>query len=303
MNLVVHQVCQLHHVDIAHRQRVVEGLARQPVAHHTLTRSLVDAASTPRVLADTLDDMLHHVRWRRVLERLRKARLVDIAVALLKLQHLGLCHQKWRDDRRCVHLRGNRLQLVHRHLAQFGSNLSEHLFGSLVVAELHAQLQVVVHVVLQHDASHVLRHTLQLRQDVLLARAGERRLLICSAEVVPCPPEVSLLNLPDVHARRHPQRVQHDVHGRAIGQEGHVLIRQYLGDDAFVSVASCHLVAFHQLALLRHIHSHEHVHTRRQVIRRDALQLATAALALGLLLRPLAEVVHVSALLALEAEA
>ena len=47
------------------------------------------------------------------------------------------------------------------------------------------------------------------------------------AETARGPAEVRLEDLPDVHARRHAERVQHDVDRRAVGQVRHVL----LGED------------------------------------------------------------------------
>jgi hypothetical protein len=71
---------------------------------------------------------------------------------------------------------------------------------------------------------------------------------------------------PDVHARGHAERVEHHVDRRAVGEEGHVLDRHHLGDDALVAVAPGHLVAGLQLALHRdedldHLH-----HARRQIV-------------------------------------
>ena len=56
-------------------------------------------------------------------------------------------------------------------------------------------------------------------------------------------------HLTDVHARRHAQRIQHDVHRRSVREERHVFFRHDLGDDTFVTVASGHLVTDRQLAL------------------------------------------------------
>ena len=80
-----------------------------------------------------------------------------------------------------------------------------------------------------------------------------------------------LEDLADVHAARHAERVQHDVDRRAVGEEGHVLLRHDARDDALVAVASRHLVAGLDLALHRdedldHLH-----HAGRQLV--AALQL------------------------------
>jgi hypothetical protein len=71
---------------------------------------------------------------------------------------------------------------------------------------------------------------------------------------------------PDVHPRRHPERVQHDVDGRAVGHEGHVLDRDDLGDDALVAVAAGHLVAGLQAALHRDVDLHHLLHARGQLV-------------------------------------
>jgi hypothetical protein len=66
-------------------------------------------------------------------------------------------------------------------------------------------------------------------------------------------PEVGLQHLPDVHARGHAQRIEHDVHRLAVGQEGHVLIGHHAGDDALVAVAAGHLVTHAELLLAGHV--------------------------------------------------
>ena len=58
-----------------------------------------------------------------------------------------------------------------------------------------------------------------------------------------CPAQMRFQHLSDVHARRDAQRIEHDIHGRSIGQKGHVLFRDDLGHDAFIAVPAGHLVA------------------------------------------------------------
>ena len=82
---------------------------------------------------------------------------------------------------------------------------------------------------------------------------------------------MGLEDLADVHARRHAERVEHDVDRRAVGEERHVLARHDLRHDALVAVAAGHLVARLDLALHRdedldHLH-----HAGRQLV--AALQL------------------------------
>src|SRR3989440_4240381 len=75
-----------------------------------------------------------------------------------------------------------------------------------------------------------------------------------------------LENLADVHPARHAERVEHDVDGPAVLEEGHVLFRDNLGDHALVAVAAGELVALRDLALLRDIDANELVHARGQVV-------------------------------------
>ncbi len=50
-------------------------------------------------------------------------------------------------------------------------------------------------------------------------------------------------NLAHIHTAGNAQRIQQDLHRRAIGQEGHVFLGQDLGDHALVTVTAGHLVA------------------------------------------------------------
>ena len=87
---------------------------------------------------------------------------------------------------------------------------------------------------------------------------------------VPAPagrvPEVGLEHLTHVHAARHAEGVEDDVDRGAVRQVRHVLDRQDLGDHALVAVAAGELVALADLALLGHVHPHQLVHARRQLV-------------------------------------
>ena len=77
---------------------------------------------------------------------------------------------------------------------------------------------------------------------------------------------MSLQHLTDVHPAGHTQRVQHNVHRRAIGQLRHVLFGKDDRDDALVAVAAGHLVPDGDFALLSHIHPHQGVDTGRELV-------------------------------------
>src|SRR5262249_46415846 len=107
---------------------------------------------------------------------------------------------------------------------------------------------------------------LQLAAQVL--RVAERGLqrLDRAAEAVCGPAEVRLEDLPDVHARGHAERVQHDVDRRAISEVRHGLLGEDARDHALVAVAPRHLVADRELAPDREVDLHHLEHAGRQLV-------------------------------------
>src|SRR5207302_826034 len=102
--------------------------------------------------------------------------------------------------------------------------------------------------------------------DLALGRAVEHRRREVEAERVRGPTEVRLENLADVHTRRNAERVEHNLHRRAVRQMRHILFWEDSRDDALVAVAAGHLVADRQLALHRDVHLHELDDARRQLV-------------------------------------
>src|SRR4051812_42440415 len=102
--------------------------------------------------------------------------------------------------------------------------------------------------------------------DLVLGRAVEDRRREVEAERVRGPPEVGLENLADVHTRRNAERVEHDLHRRAVRQIRHVLFGEDPRDHALVTVAAGHLVADRQLALHRDVDLDELDDPRRQFV-------------------------------------
>ena len=86
------------------------------------------------------------------------------------------------------------------------------------------------------------------------------------AEGLAGPTKVALKHLPDVHTGRHAEGVQHDVHGTAVGQVGHVLHGEDAADHALVAVAAGHLVTDLQLALHGHVALDGLEHARHQLV-------------------------------------
>jgi hypothetical protein len=86
------------------------------------------------------------------------------------------------------------------------------------------------------------------------------------ADALGGPAQVHFEHLAHVHARRHAQRVQHDVARRAVGHVGHVFDRDDLGHDTLVAVAAGHLVAGLQAALDGQVDLDHLQHARRQLV-------------------------------------
>ena len=78
---------------------------------------------------------------------------------------------------------------------------------------------------------------------------------------------MGLEDLTNVHSRRHAERVEHNVNRPSIGKERHILLGHDAGDDTLVAVASRHLVADRDLALLGEVDLHELNDARRQLVR------------------------------------
>ena len=79
--------------------------------------------------------------------------------------------------------------------------------------------------------------------DIGLGRAVEHGRDRLETELRAGPAEVRLQNLAHVHTTGHAERIEHDLDGRAVGEEGHVFAGQNLGDHALVAVTAGHLVA------------------------------------------------------------
>ena len=99
--------------------------------------------------------------------------------------------------------------------------------------------------------------------------------------------EVGLEHLSQVHARRDAERVQDDVHRRAVFEERHVFLGQDRGDHALVAVPAGELVTVRDLPLLRDVHPYELVHARRQLVAVIAVEHADADHLAGLAVRDL----------------
>ena len=107
---------------------------------------------------------------------------------------------------------------------------------------------------------------LQPLGDVFGVRAVEDRRRDVHAEHRRGPAQVRLHDLPEVHARRHAQRVEHDVDRTAVFHIRHVFFGQHFGDDALVAVTSGHLVALQNLTLLRDVDADQMVDAGRELV-------------------------------------
>ena len=78
--------------------------------------------------------------------------------------------------------------------------------------------------------------------------------------------QVNFKHLTDVHSGRNAQGVQHDLQRSTVGQERHILLRQYARHNTLVAVTACHLVADGDLSLLRDVNAHHHVNARAELV-------------------------------------
>ena len=185
MDLVVDQVRELQHVDVANRCRLLELFAGHAVEHRRLARAGQAGCGQQRL---------------------------DLRLACA-VEHRGA------EPDAALHAGGDADGLL---VVEFQKLVERGGSGEARLEEL-ADLAGLGHL-----------------------RSGLGNLL---AQVVRGPAEVRLEDLTDVHTRRHAERVEDDLDRRAVGQVGHVLLRQDARDDALVAVAAGHLVADRQLAL------------------------------------------------------
>ena len=92
--------------------------------------------------------------------------------------------------------------------------------------------------------------------NLVLADTVEHRGRNLDAKLFASPAKVRFEHLPDVHARRHTQRVQDQVNRRSVLEERHVLLGDDLGHNTLVAVAPGHFVTHGQLALGGDEHAH-----------------------------------------------
>ena len=78
--------------------------------------------------------------------------------------------------------------------------------------------------------------------------------------------EVNFKNLSDIHSGRNAERVQYDIERSTVGQERHILLMQYAGNDTLVSVTTRHFIADRDLSLLRNVAAHCHIDTCRELV-------------------------------------
>ena len=79
------------------------------------------------------------------------------------------------------------------------------------------------------------------------------------------PSQVRLQNLTDVHPPWYTQRIENDVNGSALREEGHIFYRHDLGNHPFVAMPTGHLVSRSEFASLRNAHPHHLVHSSLEV--------------------------------------
>src|SRR6476469_8422337 len=227
------------------------------------------------------------------LEGLRDAGLGDVLALDDRLVDLDATEHVVGLDRQellqgvggAVGLEGPHLHLTEALATELGLT-AERLLGDHRVRAGGAGVDLVVHQVVELQDVHV-AHGHRVRERLAGAaverrggdagaRLGRARVLrdeagpVGLALDVPAagggPAEVDLQDLADVHTTGDTERVEHDVDGRPVLEERHVLDRQDLGDDALVAVTAGELVTVGDLALVRDVDAHELVDTRGKVV-------------------------------------
>ena len=135
-----------------------------------------------------------------------------------------------------------------------------------ILHDLRAQHFAVLRLEVLEAAVCVVVCHLEHVHDVVLVRAVKDRGAHVEAEHLGSEREVNLLDLSNVHTRRHAERVQHNVERAAVRQEGHILDRKHARHNTLVAVAACHLVADRNLSLLCDVNADILVHARGELI-------------------------------------
>src|SRR6185369_1789392 len=233
-------------------------------------------AGLGRVLA--LDDRLVNARSAADVVALHRQQLLKRVGRSVRLERphfhftealaaeLGLAPQGLLRDQR-VRTRRARVDLVIHEVRKFQHVQIAH--RDALIERIAGAAVVQVHLAVLRQAG-----LLELALDLLDRGPGEHRRRAVVAQRVRRPAEVGLEDLADVHAARHAERVQDDLHHLAIRQVGQVFLRHDARHHALVAVAAGHLVAHRQLATLGDVHLHQLHHARRQLVAtRDLLDL------------------------------
>src|SRR3990172_8012304 len=251
VDLVLHQVHQLHHVDVAHSDRLVERVSRPAVVQELFA---VDGRRQAPLQEHTVGQGIQVPPG-----------LPPYAVQTLLLQpHLQA------DPRRLAYLLlvEYRLRVV-LGLPQPGENpVDVHVLADTVAVPVRARaVGPIVRAFQQRPRLLADPRAAERIFDRLRVAAVEHRRDRPEAHAAGRPAQVRLQHLADVHPAGNADRVQDDVDGRAVGEMRHVLHRQDAGDDALVPVTARHLVALGDLPPLRYGYTHHRLHARRQLIR------------------------------------
>ena len=161
---------------------------------------------------------------------------------------MGLAAQWLLGDER-VRPDGAGVNLVRHQMAQFHHvNVANHhfLIERIACASIKkARLTVFLY----PPKSFFLPSIAQIFADLFLLDSIENRRSDFESEGFGSNSKVSFQYLANVHAARHAERVEHNVHRCSIRKKRHVFFGNDAGDNAFIPVAAGHLIAHAQFAL------------------------------------------------------
>src|SRR5581483_8582870 len=206
----------------------------------------VDASAALNVIGLDCQQLLQGVSGAVGFERphLHLAKTLSAILCLAAQWLLG--HERIGSD-------GARVDFIRHQMAQLHHvDVADHYF----LIERFAGAPIVkpgFAVFLYPTESFLLSGFAQILANSVFLDAGEHRGGDLETESLGGDTEVSFQNLADIHAAGNAQRIEHDLHRRAVGEEGHVLLGYDPSHDAFVAVAAGHFIANAQFAFAGNI--------------------------------------------------
>src|SRR5947207_9315832 len=89
---------------------------------------------------------------------------------------------------------------------------------------------------------------------------------ILSTQILTSPSKNCFINLTDVHTRRYPKWIQHDINRCSVLKERHIFVTNDTSNNTFVTVTSRHLIPYFQLTFFGDVNFSQFQDSRWQFI-------------------------------------